>query len=273
MLNKTYKYLIWFNTIMIIILFFVLLFALRYHNYSFKGDVFGSSDNLKLSPNSVSSETIKEGSISSEDVNTSQIQLRVNGYCPVGSISKILPNGSVLCSNASHKISVSLSDVLLAGSNAGGSTIFNLESLHTHSLCLSGSCISNWSQLNNYQGIHSVLLFGNNAENLGVKGLSYVKTKKICVSNECTDSLKYFNISIVPEYDLLTCDAGISSKSCLIHSSKNYTCYFSYVKINSNSGYCRLFVNSNQNWVITANHAVCTATCVKYNMSITYNLS
>jgi hypothetical protein len=61
-----------------------------------------SVSNYMLTPDSVDSGKIADGSILYTDVNTGQIQRRVGDDCPVGSaIRKVLEDGSVVCDTAS----------------------------------------------------------------------------------------------------------------------------------------------------------------------------
>ena len=65
-----------------------------------KGDLEGRWPYLYIAKETVDSKAIKDGSIKAEDVNSSQIQLRIWGKCENGAISAIRENGEVECASS-----------------------------------------------------------------------------------------------------------------------------------------------------------------------------
>lgn len=59
-----------------------------------------SVGNAKLRPNSVSASKIVAGAVGAQQVNSSQVQLRVAGPCSTGAIQSISPLGDVTCTPA-----------------------------------------------------------------------------------------------------------------------------------------------------------------------------
>ena len=119
------------------------------------GDIYGPLNGTKISENTITSSHIVDGTISKNDVNPSEIQLRVSSACPAGYyMVGIMENGSVMCRlyNASGG---SLSDVLKNGNGAGGQNITGLYAIETervdaNEICLDSQCASDWPQIENY---------------------------------------------------------------------------------------------------------------------------
>ncbi len=133
---------------------------------SLEGDVYGEFNETEIANESIGSDEIIDGSIGKEDVDSSEIQLRINGLCEDGLfITSVNENGSVECGEPEipevETSTPELGDVLKEGNDANGYDIKNVgelsgdevdvdevsaDKIKADEICLGGDCENDWPQ-------------------------------------------------------------------------------------------------------------------------------
>ena len=206
----------------------------RYGSLPLSGDIGGTLMNNYIKPNAITSYHIKDHSIEAEDVNSSQIQLRIKSSCSEGEfLVGVDEEGNAICLSAVP----SLSEVLREDGDAKGYSISNVGSVEarsmraSESLCLSGECIAHFSDIFSSDSNYRI------------------------VSESCID------------------DDSSYGETCVIGRYSNAFCALTRMGTNGDSTTSKCFVftagyNTKTNewiWEIYSYRADCEASCIIFN--------
>ncbi len=123
--------------------------------FNLDGEVVGPLGSTEIAENVIDGENIKDHSIGEEEINSSEIQLRITEECPEGYyIRSVEENGEIVCGKPTVEQAdndLNLEDVLSNGNDANNRDIKGVDELEadkikTDKLCLSGDCKNSWPE-------------------------------------------------------------------------------------------------------------------------------
>ena len=248
-----------------------------------KGEVVGPITNTKIEDNVIDSSNIVDHSIGKEDIDSSEIQVRIDDECPEGYyVKNIDEDGHLVCGRPSSSgssggvNSLTLEEVLSTGNDAKSKDIKNVDELsantvRTDVLCINNECRSNWTisgssssgsgPSSSTPGLGEVLAVSGNGRGKNITQVNSISTNELCIKGDCATKMPYKYIN----YYIKSVSSGGSTTNQYKFSGDYDICAVSGILKNGNSPICKVKFESGK-WTIYYRDSVCEVIC--FNIEI-----